>query len=128
MTSVLARYQALVAAHAAGKALSQLNERRIAEGKIPLEHGIGLHYGAIQYGNIGSNERLDFTAIGSAVNIASRVAALCGELGRAVLLSGDFARLISLRLDAHGEQELKGIPQPVGIYSLPDRKRGSKNT
>jgi adenylate cyclase len=116
------KYQSLIAANAAGRALKKLNERRISEGKIPLEHGIGLHYGLIQYGNIGSHDRLDFTAVGSAVNIASRVAALCSELGRSVLISADLARLLLIRLDSHGQKELKGIPQPVEIFSLPMKR------
>ncbi len=114
-----AKYHSIIAANAAGRALKELNRRRVAEDKIPLEHGIGLHYGTIQYGNIGSSDRLDFTAIGSAVNIASRVAAQCGELGRTVLISADLAKFLRIRLDSHGALDLKGIPVPVGIYSLP---------
>lgn len=116
-----AKYQSLIAAHACGRALKKLNELRVAEGKIPLEHGIGLHYGLIQYGNIGANDRLDFTAVGTAVNIASRVAALCADLGRSVLISGTLANFLRIRLDNHGARELKGMPQPVEIYSLPPR-------
>jgi adenylate cyclase len=117
------KYQSLIAANAAGRALKKLNERRVSEGKIPLEHGIGLHFGLIQYGNIGSNDRLDFTAVGTAVNIASRIAALCAELGRSVLISKKLAEFLRIRLDSHGKIELKGIPQPVEIFSLP-LKRG----
>lgn len=113
------KYQSLIAANAAGKALQRLSRQRVEEGKIPLEHGIGLHYGLIQYGNIGSNERLDFTAIGSAVNIASRIAALCSELSAPVLISGDLARFLRIRLESRGAQELKGIPMPVEVFSLP---------
>lgn len=113
------KYKSLIAANAAGRALKLLNQRRIAEDKMPLEHGIGLHYGTIQYGNIGSTDRLDFTAIGSAVNIASRIAAQCGELGRTVLISADLAKFLRIRLDSHGAKELKGIPMPVEIFSLP---------
>jgi len=113
------KYQSLIAANAAGKALQRLSRQRVEEGKIPLEHGIGLHYGLIQYGNIGSNDRLDFTAIGSAVNIASRIAALCAELSSPVLISADLARFLRIRLESRGEKELKGIPLPVEVFSLP---------
>ena len=116
-----ARYQSLLAANAAGKALQRLNEQRIAEEKIPLEHGIGLHYGRIEYGNIGSDERLDFTAVGAAVNTASRVAALCADLGQSVLISGDLAQLLRVRLTPQGIKELKGIPRPVAIFALPPK-------
>jgi adenylate cyclase len=114
-----AKYKSLIAANAAGRALKKLNRYRISQDKIPLEHGIGLHYGTIQYGNIGSVDRLDFTAIGSAVNIASRIAAQCAEIGRSVLISGDLAKFLRIRLDSHGAKELKGIPVPVEIFSLP---------
>lgn len=113
------KYQSLIAANAAGRALMKLNERRVSEGKIPLEHGIGLHYGLIQYGNIGSDDRLDFTAVGAAVNTASRVAGLCAELGKNVLISADLARLLKIRLETQGVRELKGIPKPLEIFSLP---------
>lgn len=115
------KYQSLIAANAAGKALQKLSQQRVAEGKIPLEHGIGLHYGMIQYGNIGSNDRLDFTAVGPAVNTASRIAALCAELSAPVLISGDLARFLRIRLHTHGEKELKGIPRPVEVFSLPPK-------
>lgn len=114
-----AKYQSLIAANSAGRELAKLNAIRVSEGKIPIEHGIGLHFGDIQYGNIGARDRLDFTAIGAAVNTASRVAALCSELERPVLISGELARYLRIRLDSHGAKELKGIPQPVEIFSLP---------
>ena len=117
-----AKYQSLIAANAAGRALKKLNERRVSEGKIPLEHGIGLHFGLIQYGNIGSDDRLDFTAIGAAVNTASRVAALCAELGKNVLISADLAHLLRIRLETHGQIELKGIPRPIEIFSIPGKR------
>lgn len=116
-----ARYQALLAANEAGKSLRKLNEERLAEEKIPLEHGIGLHYGTIQYGNIGSDERLDFTAVGTAVNLASRISALCAETGKTVLISETLARMLRVRLESEGRRELKGIPQPIEVYSLPMR-------
>lgn len=113
------KYQSLIAAHAAERALKKLSEARVAEGKMPLEHGVGLHFGLIQYGNIGSSERLDFTAIGSAVNIASRIAALCAELSAPVLISRDLAQFLKVRLSSHGARELKGIPHAVEVFSIP---------
>jgi adenylate cyclase len=117
------KYQSLIAANAAGKALKKLNAARVEQGKIPIGHGIGLHYGKIQYGNIGSDDRMDFTAVGAAVNIASRVAAQCAELGESLLISEDLARFLRIRLKSHGQMELKGIPKPVEIFSLPGSAR-----
>src|SRR5262249_57112201 len=62
---------ALAAAEDALADLDALNERRRAEGKAILEADIALHTGAVMYGNIGAPDRLDFTAIGTAVNLVT---------------------------------------------------------
>jgi hypothetical protein len=64
-----------------------LNERNGKTGRAPLNYGIGIHVGDVMYGNIGSHTRLDFTIIGPAVNMASRLEALTKQLGKTVLLS-----------------------------------------
>ncbi|MBI3555758.1 MAG: adenylate/guanylate cyclase domain-containing protein, partial [Deltaproteobacteria bacterium] len=53
--------------------LRELNAQWQAEGKSPLKIGIGIHYGDAIIGNIGSSLKMDYTAIGDAVNLASRV-------------------------------------------------------
>lgn len=80
-----------------------------------LQIGVGLHVGEIAYGNIGGASRLDFTVIGEAVNLASRIEGLTARLGRRVVVSADFAAHATRPLDALGEFELKGIAarQPV---------------
>ena len=65
--------------------LADLKVAREADGLPVLRHGIGLHFGNAQYGNIGSDERLDFTVIGRAVNLASRTEGQCSKLGRQTL-------------------------------------------
>ena len=52
---------------------------------------LGLHIGEVFYGNIGSEDRLDFTVVGPAVNEVSRIAAMCRSVDRDVLLSSAFA-------------------------------------
>ncbi len=52
---------------------------------------IALHYGDVAYGNIGSGNRLDFTAVGRDVNILSRLELLCKDVGRPLLMTDTFA-------------------------------------
>ena len=104
------------AADAADKALAIFNTER-AEAKLPLmRHGIALHIGDVQYGNIGANRRLDFTVIGPAVNKAARIESLCKETGRALLFSADFAAFVA-GAQRVGEFKLKGIEEPETVFA-----------
>lgn len=106
---------ALKAAQAANTALGEMNAKRERGGFSPIRHGIALHIGDVQYGNVGANRRLDFTVIGPAVNKASRIEGLCKETGRDLLMSADFARHVSDTKDI-GEFNLKGIEQAEKIF------------
>lgn len=112
---------ALVAAEAALADLQRLNDRRRQEGRPPLEVGIGLHTGAVMYGNIGAPDRLDFTVIGPAVNLVTRIEALCPTLGRTLLTSSRFASPCGSKLVSLGRHELKGVAAPQEIFGLPER-------
>lgn len=105
---------------AAKKSLSLINECnavRIRDGHIPLQHGIALHPGKVQYGNIGSNDRLDFTIIGNDVNLTARLSSLCGGLGEDILLSENMTDLLPGRTELVKENiSLKGILKPQNIY------------
>lgn len=70
------------------------------------------------YGNIGGANRLDFTAIGAAVNLASRHEGLTGKLGKNVLLSEELAKLLHVPTREAGEFELKGVSQKQKVYEL----------
>jgi adenylate cyclase len=108
---------ALLAALAANAALDQLNAARRERGLAPMEHGIGLHVGAVQYGNIGAAGRLDFTVIGTAVNTASRLEGACSKLGRRVTASAEFAACAGGGLVHVADVELKGLDAPHAIYA-----------
>ena len=71
--------------------MAHLDEARRRQGLPPLPFGVALHLGEMLWGNIGAADRLDFTAIGPAVNLVSRLEGLCRPLDRAVLVSGAFA-------------------------------------
>jgi len=88
--SARACHQALTAARAAVTNIDHLNVERVDRNEPTIAYGIALHVGDVIYGNIGGENRLDFTVIGPAVNLATRSEGLCNELGRSVLLSEAF--------------------------------------
>ena len=89
-----------------------------AGGAPMLEVGIALHLGEVMYGNIGTQNRLDFTVIGAAVNVASRVEGMCKSLGQRVLLTGEVAQhLKGTPLTALGDYTLRGVAAPVALYA-----------
>jgi adenylate cyclase len=111
---------ALAAARDANAELDLLNQGRSTRGLPQLQHGIGLHIGPVQYGNIGAEQRLDFTVIGSAVNMASRLESATGKLGLRVIASAEFAAEAAGALTRVGEVELKGLPGTQTVFGLPD--------
>lgn len=85
----------------------------------PLRFGIALHLGEVSYGNIGGRSRLDFTVIGAAVNEASRVEALCKELGCDILVTADFAAACpDAPLRSLGRHPLRGVAEPAELFTL----------
>ena len=112
-----AALRALVAARAG---MAHLDAVRQAQGLPPLPFGAALHIGEILWGNIGAADRLDFTAIGPAVNLVSRLEGLCRPLGRSVLISGAVAAETATPLVPLGEHALRGIAAPCAVFTLPD--------
>jgi adenylate cyclase len=101
----------------ARKAMIALNERN--SDRAPLKYGIGVHVGDVMYGNIGSRARLDFTVIGPAVNMASRLEALTKQLGKTVLLSHAFADFVKddFDLEKVGEHPVRGFNDPIELFA-----------
>jgi adenylate cyclase len=79
---------------------------------------IALHYGDAAYGNIGSGDRLDFTAVGRDVNILSRLELLCKDVGRPLLMSGTFAAEVAAPVLEIGHFELRGFREHQSLYGL----------
>jgi adenylate cyclase len=103
----------------ARQAMTALNEKNRETGGAPLHYGIGVHVGDVMYGNIGSRTRLDFTVIGPAVNMASRLETLTKQLGRTVLLSRAFADLVKNDFDLEpvGEHPVRGFNDPIELFA-----------
>ena len=96
------------------------NEARAAGGADPVRFGIGLHVGTVTFGNVGTEDRLDFTVIGSAVNRTSRLEGLTKALGVQVCASADFNEVCMQPMKSLGTHRLRGVPKPVEIFTLPD--------
>jgi adenylate cyclase len=111
---------ALKSVAAARSGMAHLDEARRRDGLMPLPFGVALHLGEILWGNIGAADRLDFTAIGPAVNLVSRLEGLCRPLGRAVLISGAFAAETAATLVPLGTHALRGIAAPCAVFTVAD--------
>ncbi len=108
-----------LAAARAGLAYNRtLEAQRRAAGEPSLEADLALHFGQVVYGNIGTASRLDFTAIGRAVNEASRIETLCDATGRNILMSASFAqRCASGQIDL-GLFPLRGVSTPQRLWTV----------
>jgi class 3 adenylate cyclase len=111
---------ALRAVSAAQAGMAHLDQDRSRKGLSPLRFGAALHLGEIFWGNIGAADRLDFTAIGPAVNLVSRLEGLCRPLGKAILISGALAAETDTPLIPLGMHELRGIATPCAVFTLPE--------
>src|SRR5262249_33955826 len=101
---------ATVSAHTATVAdIDVLNVDRAGREERAIVYGIALHVGDVLYGNIGGENRLDFTVIGPAVNLAARIEGLCRDLGRPILLSEAFVAAARVQVEPVGTFSLKGV-------------------
>jgi adenylate cyclase len=100
--------------------IDALNRARAAAGRAVFRIGIGLHLGEVAFGNVGAADRLDFTVIGPAVNLAARLETLTKRLGRTLVVSRDFARVCGRRLVSLGFQPVRGISEPEEVFGLPE--------
>jgi adenylate cyclase len=118
----VARRAALAAEHRFRLNMAELNERRAKEGRPVTTAYVGLHIGEVFYGNIGSEDRLDFTVVGPAVNEVSRIASMCNSIDREFLASSEFCKGLDAAgrryLVSTGRYALRGIGRAQDLYTL----------
>ena len=114
--------KALEAANAAHARIDELNAQRSSEGLPVTEAYLGLHIGDVFYGNIGSSDRLDFTVIGPAVNMASRISVMCRSVERNILMSSAFMAEVPAEarngIVSVGRFALRGFDQGQELYTI----------
>ncbi len=112
--------QAVRTAQGMAGALEDFNADQRSRGEPEISIGVGIATGRVIAGNVGSRERLEYTVIGDAVNVASRLQGLTKRLEALVLLDEETARVVSerLSLEPRGEVEVRGKKKPVSLYAL----------
>ena len=101
--------------------LEELNQLLRSENRPTLSQGIGLHFGEVIAGNLGSKNRLEFTVIGATVNVASRLEGLTRRFSEyPILISGELRDLLGNAVETIdlGPQMVKGWPDPVEVHGL----------
>ena len=112
---------ALAAAKEALALMASLAETRRRRSLPTPDLDIALHVGDVNYGNVGTDARLDFTVIGPAVNEASRIERLCDALGRHLVMSRSFARAAEANrheLVSLGRHRLRGVREETELFGL----------
>lgn len=96
---------------------AELANTMISDTEVPIEGIIGLAFGNVTYGNVGSKERLDFTVIGAAANIAARLSDLGKRLGHGIVASEHFSDCGFGDLESLGAFDLHNVSAPVEAYA-----------
>ncbi len=98
------------------------NDKRAAEGKMPIDHGMGINTDSIVSGNIGSPKRMDYTVIGDGVNLAARIESACKQYGAHILISEFTYKAVkaTYRTRQVDYVVVKGKTEPVGVYEVLD--------
>ncbi|HEY1941021.1 MAG TPA: adenylate/guanylate cyclase domain-containing protein [Roseiarcus sp.] len=110
--------RALRAARQAKAAIEALPPVGVDGAPTHLRFGLALHVGEVLYGNIGAGSRLDFTCIGSAVNMAARLEKVAAKLGRAIVASSAFAERLPHEFVALGAFDLAGFRSAETVHGL----------
>ena len=119
------REKSINAAFAMSKALEKLNEDLNRSDEEKLSVGIGINTGECIVGNMGSDKRFDYTVLGDAVNLASRLEGQSGNYGMQIILGEESIKNLSKEKYLICELDsiaVKGKSEPVNIYTVFDKK------
>jgi adenylate cyclase len=113
-------WRAVKTAHEMRARLAELQKNWAENGRPTFKIGIGINHGEVLVGNVGSPQRMEYTVIGDAVNVASRVEGLNKEFGTDILLTESVLELVKGRVNARqiGAVSVKGREQKVNVYLL----------
>lgn len=109
---------AMAAALQALEAVRQLSEHPSMAGEPALRIVVALHAGAVIYGNVGAADRLDFTVIGPAVNLVSRVEGVAKALDEPIVVTEEFAQTYGGSLRSLGMHQFRGVARPRELFSV----------
>ncbi len=113
--------RALQAVRELQRDMPDCSKRRSADALPTLGHTVALHAGRVLYGNIGSDERLDFTVIGPEVNLAARLSDMHRPLGQKIIVSQTVARDLKTsdaNLISLGRYMMRGVDKPQELFTL----------
>ena len=96
--------------------VDELNQSEVLE--HDLDFGVALHLGAVEQGNIGAMARLDYTVIGSAVNMASRFEGLAKRLKRRMVVTQAVAEKMPLQFEHLGDYAVRGVTDEQSVFGL----------
>src|SRR5207253_290725 len=109
---------ALAAAFDVRTNIAKLGRATAIEGVDEVRFGLALHLGDVLYGNIGGGNRLDFTCIGPAVNLAARLEKVAAQLGQSIVASAEFAAHVPGQFTPLGEYAVAGFAAPQKVFGL----------
>jgi adenylate cyclase len=119
--------RAMRCAWAMMNSMNEWNARRVAGGEAPVEVGIGVQYGPVVLGAVGSERNLSIAVVGDTCNVASRLQALCRELDAGICVGAALVEAVGREdgVDAlsglvdHGLVTLRGRDEPVNVWAIP---------
>ncbi|MEO8378390.1 MAG: adenylate/guanylate cyclase domain-containing protein [Acidobacteriota bacterium] len=99
--------------------IEEWNQQRASEGLPPVRIRVGINSGPAVVGNVGTEKRVDYTVLGSSVNIASRLESGVAKPGQLVISQNTLDRVVgSFEIESLGEFALKGLQQKMPVYTV----------